>query len=106
MHPKDRSGDLNVVDSQGGKSRAHLEERTEGLHNIAGALQSNSSNVLGMGVPFENQGLNTAHLPRMDPEVVGRMTDSQVDDEIAGTPIEEILFPSSLSIEQCIYQRG
>jgi hypothetical protein len=100
LHPKNRLGDFDVVDSQSGKSRARPEGRTEELHNIAEVLQSKSSNVLGMGVPFENQGLNTAHLPRMDSEVVGRMTDSQVDAEIAGTPIEEILFPSSLYVEQ------
>ena len=100
MHPKDMPGDLNVVGSQGGMSRARLGERTEELHSIAEIPQSNSSNVLGKDVPFEDHGLNTAHLPRMDPEVVGRTTDSQVDAEIAGTPIEKILFPSSLSIEQ------
>lgn len=84
MHPKDRTGDLNVVSSQGGESGAQLEERAGELNSIAEMLQSKSSNVLGKDVPFEDHSLNTAHLPRMDPEVVKGMTDSQVDAERMG----------------------
>ena len=66
MHPKDRTGDLNVVNRRGGESGKHPKEKDWRLNSVAEVQQQTSSDVLGQDAPFANLGLDAAHMPGMN----------------------------------------
>ena len=78
MHPKDRTGDLNVVNRRGGESGKHPKEKDWRLNSVAEVQQQKSSDVLGQDAPFTNLGLDAAHMPGMKQEDVARMTNMRV----------------------------
>ena len=65
-HPKDRTGDLNVVNRRGGESGKHPKEKDWRLNSVAEVQQQKSSDVLGQDAPFAKFGLDAAHMPGMN----------------------------------------
>ena len=75
---KDKTGDLSVVNSQGGKSGKHPKEKDWRLNSVAEVRQQKSSDVLGQDAPFAKFSLDAAHMPGMKQEDVARMTNMRV----------------------------
>ena len=66
LHPKNRTGDLNVVNRRGGESGKHPKEKDWRLNSVAEVQQQKSSDVLGQDAPFAKFGLDAAHMPGMN----------------------------------------
>ena len=70
------------------------------MSSITEKLQPKRSKVLERETPFEADGSDAAHLPRMTREEVMHMTDQEVDAAIEGTTLKGISFPKILTNEQ------